>query len=123
MPALVSLPVSRPRTEYAVSLRAIAAAALRLGAIRPPGPEAGTVRTAGGQDADLARRRHAGSWRGVHGRRLPQGGTASVEHCYCTEDISRSDDVRAYGPFELADPKSLDQIEDCLRQIARPPTF
>jgi hypothetical protein len=28
------------------------------------------------------------------------GGTASVEHCYCTEDISRSDDVREYGPFE-----------------------
>ena len=51
------------------------------------------------------------------------GGTASVEHCYGTEDISRSDEVREYGPFELADPRSLDQIEDCLWQIARQPTF
>jgi hypothetical protein len=43
-----------------------------------------------------------------------RGGTASVERCSCTEDISRSDDVREYGPFELADPKSLDQKMDGL---------
>ena len=28
--------------------------------------------------------------------------TASVEHCYCTEGISRSDDFREYGAFESA---------------------
>ena len=59
----------------------------------------------------------------VYGRHLPHGGTASVEHCFCTEDISRSDDLREYGPFELADPKSLDHIEDCLRRIAQSPAF
>jgi hypothetical protein len=32
-------------------------------------------------------------------------GTATIEHCYCTEGYSRSDDVRRYGPFAFADPR------------------
>src|SRR5262245_38273444 len=51
------------------------------------------------------------------------GDTATVEHCYCTEGVSRSDNTREYGPFEMADPKALDRIEECLRQIAQRPTF
>jgi hypothetical protein len=51
------------------------------------------------------------------------GSTASVEHCFCAEDTSRSDDVRQHGPFELADPKSLIRVKDCLRRIAQHLTF
>jgi hypothetical protein len=51
------------------------------------------------------------------------GNTLSIENCYYTEDISRSDDVRQCGQFDLNDPKVLDLIEDCFRQIAQHPTF
>jgi hypothetical protein len=51
------------------------------------------------------------------------GDTATIEHCYCTEGVSRTDDTREYGPFEVADPQALEQIGECLRRIAEQPKF
>jgi hypothetical protein len=49
--------------------------------------------------------------------------TAAVEHCYCTEGISRSDDVRESGPFQLGDANAINELKACLERIARQPTF
>lgn len=51
------------------------------------------------------------------------GDTITIEHWRWTKDINRSDDSQDYGPFELAAPESLDQVEECLRRIAQQPTF